>query len=161
MAATSENAMNKIVLSTLVASVVAGLGGYGLSNYANAQGTQPAQVTNPAPVQGGPDGWADHRPGGWRDRHLASDGMHHFHRHMTMARNWGLFARQPDKRLTEADVQTLAQAMLLRHGNHAWKVTEVTQNQNDTASFAFATQSGDVIARFTMNERTGHLRRVG
>jgi len=152
--------MNRIVLSTL-ASVVTGLGGYGLSNYASAQGTQPAQVTNPASAQGGPDGWADHRPIAWHDRHLASDGMHHFRRHRAVAHNWGLFARQPDKKLTEADVQTLAQAMLLRHGNHTWKVIEVTQNQNDTASFAFATQSGDVIARFTMNERTGHLHRVG
>lgn len=156
-----EYAVNKVIVSTLAACVVTGLGGYGLSNYASAQGTQPAQVTNPGPAQAGQDGLANERSGGWRDHHLAWGGMSHIRRHMAVARNWGLFAWQPDKKLTEADVQTLAQALLLRHGNHTWKVTDVAQNQDGTASFAFATQSGDVIARFTMNERTGRLHRVG
>jgi hypothetical protein len=89
-------------------------------------------------------------------------GRDRFERHrMAEARKWGLFAEQPDKKLTAADVQTIAQAILLRHGNHTWKVTEVAQNQDGTASFAFATQNGEVIARFDMDERTGRLRRIG
>jgi hypothetical protein len=54
----------------------------------------------------------------------------------------------------------IAQAILLRHGNHTWKVTNVAQNQDNTVSFAFATQSGDVIARFAMNTQTGRIRRI-
>jgi hypothetical protein len=72
-----------------------------------------------------------------------------------------LFYPQPDKKLSTANVQALAQAILLRHGNHAWQVTNVAQNQDDTVSFAFATQSGDVVARFAMNTHTGRLRRLG
>jgi hypothetical protein len=150
--------MNKLVVSTLIAAVVAGLGGYGLSNYAGAQGLQATQVGNPAAAQGGPDGGASPRSGGGR---WAMGGRHHFDRRMAMARKWGLFAPQSDKKLTAADVQTIAQGILLRHGNHNWKVTDVAQNQDGSASFAFATQSGDVIARFAMDERTGRLRRVG
>ncbi len=49
---------------------------------------------------------------------------------------------------------------MLRHGNHSWKVTNVVQNQDDTVSFAFATQGGDVIARFAIDIHTGRLRRI-
>jgi hypothetical protein len=56
--------MSKVVLSTFVAAVVAGLGGYGLSNYAGAQGSQATQVTNPVPGQiGRPDGGPALGPG--------------------------------------------------------------------------------------------------
>jgi hypothetical protein len=79
---------------------------------------------------------------------------------MAAARNWGLFTRQADKKLSAADVQIIADAILLRHGNHTWKVANVVQNQDDTVSFAFATQSGEVIARFAMNTQTGRVRRL-
>jgi hypothetical protein len=75
-------------------------------------------------------------------------------------RGWGLFYPQSDKKLSASDVQTIAQAILLRHGNHTWKVTNVAQNQDNTVSFAFANQSGDVIARFAMNTQTGRIRRI-
>jgi hypothetical protein len=84
----------------------------------------------------------------------------HRHLHLASARNWGLLSPQTDKKLSTADVQTLADAILLRHGNHTWKVANVVQNQDDTVSFAFATQSGEVIAQFAMNTHTGHVRRL-
>lgn len=85
----------------------------------------------------------------------------HRHWRVTNAHNWGLFYPQADKKLSVADVQTLAQAMLLRHGNHTWKVTNVVQDQDDTVSFAFATPSGEIVARFAMDTHTGRLRRLG
>lgn len=35
-------------------------------------------------------------------------GEQHHHRHMARARNWGLFNSQGDKKLSVADVQTVA-----------------------------------------------------
>ena len=54
-------------------------------------------------------------------------------------RRWGLFYPQPDKALSVADVRVIAQAMLLRQGNHGWKVGETTQNQDNTVGFTIAT----------------------
>ena len=76
------------------------------------------------------------------------------------SRNWGLFYPKPI-RMSVADVQTLAQALLLRHGSLTWKVANVAQNQDDTVSFAFASENGDIIARFAMDTHTGRLRRLG
>ncbi len=75
--------------------------------------------------------------------------------------DWGLVFPVADKNLSAADVQVIAQAMLLRHGNHAWKVTDVAQNQDNTVSFAFATAEGSVVARFAIETKTGHVRRIG
>ena len=68
--------------------------------------------------------------------------------------------RQVDKNLSASDVQTIAQAILLRYGNHSWKIANVVLNQDDTVSLAFATQSGDIAASFAMDTRRGRLRRV-
>lgn len=46
---------------------------------------------------------------------------------------------------------------MLRHGNHTWKVINVVQNPDDTVSFAFATQSGEVIAQFAVNTHSGRV----
>jgi hypothetical protein len=83
------------------------------------------------------------------------------HRRMEAARTWGLFSQQTDKKLSAADVQTIADAILLRHGNHTWKVINVAQNPDDTVSFAFASLTGEVIAQFAMNTHTGRVRRLG
>jgi hypothetical protein len=80
---------------------------------------------------------------------------------MAKARSWGLFYPESDRKLSVADVTTLAQGILLRHGNHTWKVIDAVQNQDNTVSFAFATQNGGVIARFAMDTQTGRLRRIG
>jgi hypothetical protein len=143
--------MSKSFLIALAVATVTGLGGYGLSNYAGAHGASTVQVT-PAtdPPPSSYDRGGDRRMTG-RERHA--------YRAEAFARNWGLF--YPQTKLSAADVQTIAEAILLRHGNHTWKVTNVVQNQDDTVSFAFATQGGDVVARFAMDIHTGRLRRLG
>jgi hypothetical protein len=160
--------MRHKLLPALVLSVVTGLGGYAAANWAGAQGTPPTQVGTNAPAQDAaagwaqqPHTWASHGPRPWGARPwLASEERfgHHGSHH---GRGWGLFFPQSDKKLTPNDVQTVAEGILLRHGNHAWKVANVAQNQDDTVSFAFTTQGGDVIARFAMDIHTGHVRRIG
>ena len=80
---------------------------------------------------------------------------------MERMRMWGLFYPVDDKHLSADDVQKIAEAMLLRHGNHTWKVINVAANQDNTVSFAFATADGSVIARFSMDTKTGRLQRIG
>jgi hypothetical protein len=145
--------VNKTFITALTVGVLAGLGGYGLANHAGAQ---------TAPQVQGTDGTQPPRtPHGWEHRRWTMGAAQHRHRHMAFARNWGLLSHQSDKKLSTADVQTIADAILLRNGNHAWKVANVVQNQDDTVSFAFATQSGEVIAQFAMNTHTGRVRRIG
>ena len=150
--------MNKSFFPALAIAALAGLGGYGLSNYAGAQGAPAAQVADDSQPAVQPHSGGDHR---WGHHRWMMGGEQHHHRHMTYARNWGLFAPQADKKLSVTDVQTIAEAILLRHGNHTWKVANVAQNQDDTVSFAFATQSGEIVARFAMDTHTGRLRRLG
>jgi hypothetical protein len=169
--------MNKNIFPALALCALTGLGGYAIANHAGAQSAPPAQVNSnppppgPAPTWGHrpadwgpadwrPAGWGQRGPGGWGPRSwLAVRGcfspgpMRHAH-------GWGLFYPQADKQLTTADVQILAEGILLRHGNHTWKVGNVVQNQDDTISFAFTSSGGDVIARFAMDIHTGRLRRL-
>lgn len=144
--------MNKPFVTALTVGVLAGLGGYGLTNHAGAQNAPQAQVIDGTQPPIPPHGWEHDRPmmAAVQRRHL----------HMASARNWGLLSHQADKKLSAADVQTLADAILLRQGNHTWKVANVVQNQDDTVSFAFATQSGEVIAQFAMNTHTGRVHRL-
>jgi hypothetical protein len=154
--------MTKTLMLTAVAAVaVIGIGAYAVSLPADAQDA-PGIVQGDSPQGGwrtGEDGHRDFDKDGWR---------HHGWRHRLqhdrmMARNRdnGLFFPVADKALTQADVQVLAEAMLLRHGNHTWKVADVAQNQDNTVSFAFTTAEGGVVARFAIETQTGHLRRVG
>jgi hypothetical protein len=156
--------MNRNLLLAIALSVATGLGGYALSNYAGAQGASSAQSEQDiaSPAAGPRMGDLGARgTGGWRSRRwLASREMPQRWRIRTL-RGWGLFSPQADKNLSAADVQTIAEAILLRHGNHSWKVANVAQNQDDTVSFAFATQGGDVIARFAIDVHTGRIRRIG
>ena len=113
------------------------------------------------PGQAGPGPMAD-RDGGW---------WHHPHHQMgqegrgmegrgPMGGLFGLFHHQDDKQLTSAEAQKIAEAFLLWQGNRTWKVTELKQD-GDKISFAYATQSGDVIARFAMDRKTGRVHRTG
>jgi hypothetical protein len=88
-------------------------------------------------------------PGGMMDRM----------RHMEMT--WGLFFNQPDKKLSGNDVQTLAQAILLIHGNHDWKVADVTPAADGSISFAYTAGEGSVIARFSVDPHSGRMTRIG
>jgi hypothetical protein len=58
-------------------------------------------------------------------------------------------------------VQTLAQAVLLIHGNHSWKVADVADAADGTVTFAYATADGSVIARFSVDRHTGRMTRIG
>ena len=72
----------------------------------------------------------------------------------------GLIFRKQDKALTAAEGQKIAEAILLWHGERDWKVADVAEEEG-VIRFAFATSDGGVIARFTMDRRTGRIRRVG
>ncbi|GAB0116969.1 hypothetical protein [Acidisoma sp. 7E03] len=85
-----------------------------------------------------------------------------FMEHMRhMAATWGLFFNQPDKKLSTGDVQTLAQAILLIHGNHSWKVADVAPAADGAITFAYTTEDGAVIARFSVDPHSGRLNRIG
>ena len=47
------------------------------------------------------------------------------------------------------------------NGNRTWKVTDVADGPDNTVGFAFATQDGSVIARFSMDRKTGRVQRAG
>jgi hypothetical protein len=78
-----------------------------------------------------------------------------------MERSWGLFFDQRDKNLSDSDVQVLATAILLAHGNHAWKVTDVADAADGQVTFAYATADGSVIARFEIDRHSGRISRIG
>ncbi len=98
----------------------------------------------PGGPMGGPhEGWMRHGPM-WRHAQL-----------------FGLFFHKDDKQLAPANVQKIAEAFLLWQGNRDWKVTQVAAGPDGKIGFAFATADGGVIARFTMDSKTGRLERVG
>jgi hypothetical protein len=74
---------------------------------------------------------------------------------------FALMYRPDDRKLTPPDVQKIAEAILLWFGNRAWKVTDVAPAANGVIAFAYATQDGAVIARFTIDTRTGRVVRTG
>ena len=76
-----------------------------------------------------------------------------------MERTWGLFFNQRDKNLSDSDVQVLAEAILLAHGNHGWKVIDVADAADGQATFAYATADGSVIARFEIDRHSGRMMR--
>ena len=60
---------------------------------------------------------------------------------MHRMREFGLIYPAPDRALSGAEVQKIAEAYLLLNGNHAWKVTDVTKTP-DRVTFALATPPG-------------------
>lgn len=76
-------------------------------------------------------------------------------------RNFALIYTQPDRHLTPDDVQKIAQGFLLWHGNHDWKVVDVAPQSDGAIGFSLATQSGSVIAKFSMDPHTGRVTRLG
>ncbi len=145
-----------MILCAATAFALGGAGTYAMTRPADAQNPPAAAADDPDGMRmGGHMDWEGHGGPGWGTHH------HHMHHLWMMAKEWGLFPWTPDKHLTAADVQTIAQAILLRHGNHTWKVADVAQNQDNTISFAFATGDGSVIAHFAIDTRTGRIRRTG
>lgn len=90
---------------------------------------------------GGPGGWHHHRggPGGMG----------------------GLFYHREDKQLTAAEVQRIAEAFLLWQGERSWRVTDVHEAANNTVEFSITTAQGGVVAKFSMDRKTGRPRRIG
>ena len=91
--------------------------------------------------------------------------MHHEHdwQHggmMQRLRTFALVYPQQDRKLTPPDVQKIAEAFLLWHGNHDWKVIDVAPTPDGPIGFALATPDGSVIARFTMDPHTGRMERI-
>ncbi len=130
-------------------------------------GTGPAMPPPPPPMAGRPGmpGPAMPRPGmpeagGWMHGSM-HPGWGWHGRMWHHAQMFGLFFHKEDKQLTPADVQKIAEAFLLWQGNRDWKVTQVAAGPDGKIGFAFATADGGVIARFTMDSRTGRLQRVG
>jgi hypothetical protein len=100
--------------------------------------TPPPPPPGLEPHHGGP-GWFHHHPG---------------------AGPFGLIYMAPDRKLTPPDVQKIAEAFLLWHGNHSWKVVDV-HPEGELIAFAFATAENSVVARFTINPHNGQIERAG
>ena len=123
----------------------------------------PAVPGPAAPGPGGPLGAMPPRPPGpdvmgWGGPADMRSDMWRMHQ---MEQTWGLFFNQRDKNLANSDVQVLAEAILLAHGNHAWKVIDVADAADGQATFAYATADGSVIARFEIDRHSGRIMRIG
>jgi len=139
-----------IALTAATLVVLAGVGSYARTSSAAAEDADASpKVEQTHTWADGGHGWGK----GPRD--------HHHHHWMMAHKGLGLFYPVADKELSDTDVQTIAQAMLLRHGNHTWKVANVARNQDNTVSFAFTTADGGVVAKFAIDTRTGRLHRIG
>jgi hypothetical protein len=124
------------------------------------------QDAPPPPPPGGP---AMAGPGWGAGPNMGPGGMHrppppfmmmmHHLRHEQAT--WGLLFPQKDKNLSTADVQVLAQAILLSKGNHDWKVANVAADAEGKIGFDYATASGDIVAKFTIDPHSGRIARNG
>ena len=154
--------MRKILLAAAVSSLAA-VGGAAFAQNASqapAPGAETQSETVPQPGAQ-PRGPHEMRMGWWHHRH-GGHGLGERGREMPFAPGtFGLFAPQPDKHLSPADVQQIAQAILLWNGNHEWKVAQVQPGQDHQVTFAYVTQDGATVAKFTVNQDTGRITRVG
>jgi hypothetical protein len=139
--------MRKSVLGALAALSLAGA-----ATIAAAQPAPPAGPGGAPPPPPHQERWM-RGPAEWRERMM----MRRPFRPGTFA----LFYRQVDKQLTSADVTTIAQAILLWHGNHTWKVTGVGSGPDGTIQWAYTAPDGTVIARFGIDPHTGRITRLG
>lgn len=114
-------------------------------------GAATTAYAQPAPPPAHHESWM--RPGEWRERMME-------HRPFVPG-TFALFYRQADKQLTTADVGTIAQAILLWHGNHTWKVADIGPGPDGSVQWAYTAPDGTVIARFGMDPHTGRITRIG
>ncbi|HET6182884.1 MAG TPA: hypothetical protein VFA03_04750 [Acetobacteraceae bacterium] len=118
-----------------------------------AAGPGPAEdaALPPPPRHAGP-AWGvwHHRPGEAGRRAMPFD-----------PRTFALFHPPANRQLTPADVQEIAQALLLWNGNHSWKVTDVQPAGDNRVGFTYAAPDGTAIAKFTVNTENGRIERVG
>ncbi|MGH7042494.1 MAG: hypothetical protein ACREFY_10220, partial [Acetobacteraceae bacterium] len=90
-----------------------------------------------------------HRHGAWHHRPLVAPGT------------FALLFHPADRALTPADAQAVAAGFLRWNGNHTWKVVDVKQLSDGKIGFSYATTDNTVIASFTIDSRTGRIKRVG
>lgn len=155
--------MRKPIIFATAGLTLAAVGGTAFAQ-ATAQPPAPPASTEaaPAPAAPGPyHPWM--RMGAWEHngKH-GPDRMGWHHRAMPFGPGtFGLFAHQTDKHLTTSDVQTIAQGILLMNGEHDWKVGQVEAAPNRQVTFAYTAQDGTVIAKFSIDQQTGRISRVG
>jgi hypothetical protein len=131
-------------MAALLGLVVGAGGGAALISYAQTSAPPPAAGTM----------WrGDRGPDAWRRMAMR--------RRRFELGTFALFARSADRQLTTSDVQTIAQALLLWHGNHNWKVIDVAPAGADQIDFDYAAPDNTVIARFSINIHTGRFTRIG
>jgi hypothetical protein len=145
--------MRRLLLAAIAAVSLGGLAAAGLLAHAGAQPAPPPVAVDP-PGQGAP-------PGGWRMGPQPGGPGWQRHAMMHRAQAFGLLYHMDDRQLTAPEVQKIAEAFLLWNGNRTWKVTEVAAGPDGKIGFAFATADGSVIARFTMDSKTGRVSRTG
>ena len=138
--------MRKTILTALAALAIGGTA----TGIVVAQ-AQPAPPAPDAGSQPQPRGMGWMHPGhDWQQR----GGM------MQRLRTFALVYPQKDRKLSPPDVQKIAEAFLLWHGNHDWKVINVAPTTDGPIGFTLATQDGSVIARFTMDPHSAKVERI-
>jgi hypothetical protein len=159
--------MGRFATAAIIALALAGAA---VEGHADDLAT-PTSTATPVPgappsPQGAPLGTMPHPPGPdamrWTGRpDMRPEMRGAMWRMHQMEQTWGLFFNQPDKNLSNSDVQVLAEAILLWHGNHDWKVVDVADAADGQATFAYATADGSVIARFEIDRHSGRMMRIG
>ncbi len=142
------------VLAAAAALAIAGGSAGGALVAHAAPPPSPSGLAGGPPPQGphGAPGWKHwmHRPGAW-----------HHHRRLIAPGTFALLFHPANRQITTADAQAIATGFLRWNGNHTWKVVDVKQMSDGQIGFSYATSDNSVIASFTIDSRTGRIRRVG
>lgn len=129
----------------------------GIATGATLSLAQPGPPPLP-PADGGPARMADWGSPGWGPHggagRMGGPGMRE------RMRNFALVYPATDRALSPADVQKIAEAFLLWHGNHTWKVADVAPTADGAVAFSLTTADGAMIAKFTMDPHTARVRRI-
>lgn len=124
-----------------------------------------AQQAGPPPMPGGMHPgheWPGMMGGGWPMGPHGPFGEHmreRMEQRAEMMKALALVATPDDRKLSPADVTKIAEGFLLWKGNHTWKVMNAAV-EADKVGFDLATKDGSVIAHFTMDPKTGALKRA-
>lgn len=150
--------MRKSILAAAAALSIAGA----------SAGVLIAHAAPPPPPPGGPGGgpgmmgphpgpWHGHGP--WHGPRHGPWGPHH--RPLITPGTFALLFHPKNRAITPADAAAIATGFLRWNGNHDWKVIDVKALSDGKIGFAYATPDNAVIARFTIDSRTGRIKRVG
>lgn len=153
--------MRRTVLAAIAAVSIAGAAGGGALLAQAQPAPPPPEAPGAPPPADGPAGPRALGGPGWmrwmHHRWQRGEGRQRPFEPGTFA----LFHRPDDRQLTPADVQTIAQALLVWNGNHTWKVIDVGPGADGQVGFAYAAPDNTVIARFSIDTKTGRLTRAG